>query len=85
MDAMTQIEILEKGVRAGLLKIDEGREKLGRGKVVGGDTPYLQQQNYSLAALAKRDAQENPFTNNPQGMTAEQAAKHLSKLLEVAA
>lgn len=85
MDAMTQIEILEKGVSAGLLKIDEGREKLGRGKVVGGDTPYLQQQNYSLAALAKRDAQENPFTNNPQGMTAEQAAKHLSKLLEVAA
>jgi hypothetical protein len=29
--------------------------------VAGGDSPYLQQQNYSLAALAKRDAKADPF------------------------
>jgi phage portal protein BeeE len=30
--------------------------------VEGGDTPYLQQQNYSLAALNKRDQGEDPFS-----------------------
>ena len=29
--------------------------------VEGGDSPYLQQQNYSLEALAKRDAASDPF------------------------
>jgi phage portal protein BeeE len=29
--------------------------------VAGGDSPYMQQQNYSLEALAKRDTQEDPF------------------------
>ena len=37
------------------------RAKLGYGRVPGGNTPYLQQQNYGLAALAKRDALSNPF------------------------
>ena len=32
--------------------------------MTGGESPYLQQQNYSLAALAKRDAQEDPFAPN---------------------
>ncbi|MNL46446.1 hypothetical protein D3C87_1691570 [compost metagenome] len=27
----------------------------------GGATPYLQQQNFSLSALSKRDAQADPF------------------------
>ena len=31
--------------------------------VAGGDSPYLQQQNYSLAALAKRDTKADPFAN----------------------
>jgi phage portal protein BeeE len=34
--------------------------------VDGGDTPYLQQQNYSLSALNKRDALEDPFKSQPQ-------------------
>jgi phage portal protein BeeE len=31
--------------------------------VKGGSAPYLQQQNYSLEALAKRDAKEDPFAS----------------------
>ena len=31
--------------------------------VEGGGTPYLQQQNFSLSALAKRDAQQDPFAS----------------------
>jgi phage portal protein BeeE len=55
------MEMLDKGIKAGLLSPDEGRRDLDLPPVPGGNTPYLQQQNYSLAALAKRDAQENPF------------------------
>lgn len=59
MDGVTQMDVLTKG--AGILKIDEMRAKLDKPPVEGGDTVYLQQQNYSLEALAKRDAQEDPF------------------------
>ena len=37
------------------------RQKFNLLPVPGGDTPYLQQQNFSLAALAKRDAKDDPF------------------------
>lgn len=70
MDKATQMETLGTGVSKGILKPNEGRQKLNLEPVDGGDTPYLQQQNFSLAALAKRDALPNPFvidkpTTNP--------------------
>jgi hypothetical protein len=34
--------------------------------VEGGDSAYLQQQNFSLEALAKRDAQPDPFGTSPK-------------------
>lgn len=46
---------------SGIMKVDEQRQKLRLPKVPGGDSPYLQQQNYSLSALAKRDASDDPF------------------------
>ena len=61
MDSATQIDVLGKAVGAALMSIDEGRQKLDLPAVTGGNTPYLQQQNYSLAALAKRDALDDPF------------------------
>ena len=42
-------------------KPDEARARMNLPPVEGGDAVYLQQQNYSLAALAKRDAQPDPF------------------------
>ncbi|WP_373753795.1 phage portal protein [Neisseria weixii] len=63
MDGESQMTILRDGIGAGVFKINEARAKVGLGKVEGGDTPYLQQQNYSLQALAKRDAREDPFSN----------------------
>lgn len=59
MDSVTQMDVLAKG--AGILKVDEMRAKLDKKPVPGGDTVYLQQQNYSLAALAKRDGRDDPF------------------------
>jgi HK97 family phage portal protein len=58
MDSATLIDIQAKGVGAGLVSPNEGRRKLGLPPVAGGQTPYLQQQNYSLAALDRRDQAE---------------------------
>lgn len=65
MDTGALMEAIEKGVKAGVLKPNEGRFILNRGPVQGGDTPYLQQQNYSLIALDKRDAKPDPFAKEP--------------------
>jgi len=61
MDSMTQITAIRDAVGAGVMAPNEGRAKLDLKPVDGGESPYLQQQNYSLAALAKRDAQADPF------------------------
>lgn len=61
MDSAAMYEALGKGVGAAILKPNEARKKLNLPPVAGGDTPYLQQQNYSLAALQKRDQTDDPF------------------------
>lgn len=58
MDTKTQVETLGAGVNKAIYSPNEARKRLNLSPVEGGDTPYLQQQNFSLAALAKRDAQE---------------------------
>jgi hypothetical protein len=55
MDSATLIDVQAKGVGSGLVAPNEGRRKLNLPPVKGGETPYLQQQNYSLAALDARD------------------------------
>lgn len=61
MDSKTLIETQALGTKAGIIKPDEARKALNKPPVEGGDTVYLQEQNYSLAALARRDAREDPF------------------------
>lgn len=61
MDTATQVKTLSEGVLGGLFKPNEGRSKLNLGPVAGGDQVFLQQQNFSLEALAKRDAKADPF------------------------
>lgn len=70
MDSATQIKTLSEGVIGGLYAPNEARKKLNLPPVAGGESPYLQQQNFSLAALAKRDAQADPFkTSTPESTT----------------
>lgn len=57
MDTATMVTAEAEAVKAGIKAPNEGRRRLNLGPVKGGETPYLQQQNYSLAALAERDAQ----------------------------
>jgi HK97 family phage portal protein len=61
MDTVTQVTAIRDAIGAGFMSPNEGRGKFDLKPVEGGESPYLQQQNYSLAALAKRDAKEDPF------------------------
>jgi HK97 family phage portal protein len=47
---------------SGIKKVNESRRRLNLPPVDGGDTVYLQQQEFSLEALAKRDARPDPFS-----------------------
>lgn len=55
MDTAALVKAMTEAAGAGLIKLDEGRARLGYGKMDGGDSAYLQQQNYSVSALAARD------------------------------
>ena len=59
MDGVTQMQVLKDS--AGILSPNEQRAKLDKAPKPGGDSPMVQQQNYSLEALARRDAQVDPF------------------------
>lgn len=60
MDTATLIASEKDAIGAGIKKPNESRARLGLKPVRGGDTPYLQQQNYSLAALDRRDQAQTP-------------------------
>jgi HK97 family phage portal protein len=61
MDSAALVLSIKDAVGAGVMAPNEGRAKLDLKPTAGGDGPYLQQQNYSLLALSKRDAMEDPF------------------------
>ncbi len=46
-----------------LLTPNEARKRENLPPLAGGDALYLQQQNYSLEALSRRDAREDPFAS----------------------
>lgn len=60
MDTATLTKATADAIGAGFLAPNEGRARFDLKPVAGGETPYLQQQNYSLAALDERDKQ-NPL------------------------
>ncbi|UIK05012.1 phage portal protein [Neorhizobium galegae] len=64
MDSVTQMDMLDKS--KGIMAPNEQRKRLDLKPVAGGDSPMLQQQNFSLEALAKRDAQDDPFGRAPK-------------------
>jgi len=61
MDTATQYKTYGEGIKNSILSPNEARAKVNLGPVEGGDSPMAQQQNYSLEALAKRDALPDPF------------------------
>ena len=69
MDSATQIETLDGGVSGKIMTHNEARKRLNLPPIPGGDTIYLQQQDYSMAAIAARDEKDplaiQPSTNPP--------------------
>jgi HK97 family phage portal protein len=72
MDSATMMTVIAAGIGAGVLKPNEGRARLNLGPVKGGDTPYLQQQNFSLSDLAERSTnpQLTPAAASPPALAA---------------
>jgi len=65
MDTATLVKASAEAIKGGGMSPNEARARyLELGPVAGGEAPYLQQQNFSLSALAKRDAQANPFSTS---------------------
>lgn len=60
MDQASRFESYNKAIGGGWMAPNEARREEDMPPVEGGDSPYIQQQNFSLAALAKRDAND-PF------------------------
>ena len=75
MDTPSLMKSAADGIGSGGLAPNEARKRyLNLGPVKGGDVPYLQQQNYSLEALAKRDALADPFAPAKPAAAAKPAA-----------
>lgn len=67
MDSVTQMEVMDKA--KGIFSPNEMRRRFDLAPKTGGDSVFLQEQNYSLEALAKRDALPDPWAtgkNAPQ-------------------
>ncbi|MPX68744.1 phage portal protein [Moraxella catarrhalis] len=75
MDSTSQMAYLKEGTHSGILSPNEARATLGLPPVVGGESPLMQQQNYSLEALAKRDNSADPFGNAPTPSEPTKSAK----------
>lgn len=63
MDMQSKVTTLTTATGSGIMAPNEARARLNLKPVDGGDTPYLQQQNFSLSALNKRDQQEDAFAS----------------------
>lgn len=64
MDTSTTVSTLVSAVGGSLMTVNEGRKKMDLAPVDGGDTIWMQQQNYSLEALDERDKSGDPFGLN---------------------
>lgn len=93
MDAESLFLTLGEGIKNTVLSPNEARARLNLAPVDGGESPLSQQQNYSLAALAKRDAKPDPFATaapaapkpeappvDPQADASAQTAKFLAAI-----
>jgi len=61
MDTTTLYKTVGDAIGQTLITPNEGRRKLGLKPLPGGDALFIQQQNYSVEAIAKRDALADPF------------------------
>lgn len=82
MDTPSKVDTLTKSTGAGIMRINEARRALFLPPTEGGDTPYLQQQNYSLSALARRDKEPAPSGASPSAQGEAPPTEDVKQLLD---
>jgi HK97 family phage portal protein len=83
MDTGARYKSHSDGISGGWMKPNEARLKEDLDWVDGGDTPYMQQQNYPLAQLAKRPPPtEGNNTPPPNGTTTAPAPSKSTKAVD---
>lgn len=73
MDSERRMKTLGDAVKNTLLTPNKARKRENLPPLAGGDALYLQQQNYSLEALSRRDAREDPFASSGKTASVPQA------------
>lgn len=76
MDSISQMNFYSLGVQRGIFAPNEARAVFNYMPKTGGDTPYMQQQNYSLEAISKRDSKDDPFASSSGKSTGENDASN---------
>lgn len=69
MDLGKQADVHAKLTAGAIEAPNEARRRFGLPPLPGGDSVYLQQQNYSLAALARRDESADPFNTGTRALS----------------
>jgi HK97 family phage portal protein len=69
MDVDARYKANTDAIAGGWLTPNEARRNENLAPVPGGDSCYMQQQDFSLAALAKRDAKADPFDTSGASAT----------------
>lgn len=65
MDSKTQMETIAAGINAKALSINNGRKKVNLPPIEGGDTVYMQQQDYPISEIRKNRIQGEPADVDP--------------------
>jgi HK97 family phage portal protein len=79
MDPDTRLKSHTDAIAGGWLAPNEARRQEELPPVDGGETPFLQQQNYSLAALAKRDQLDDPFGGSPAAANDDDGGENMQR------
>lgn len=68
MDTATRVDTLQKGVSGGIMTPNEARKRMNLKPLKGGDTVYMQQQDFPMEVVYERNTTEalNPPSPNPQ-------------------
>lgn len=83
MDSSTMIDVIQKGIAAGVMTPNEGRAQINLEDVEGGNTPYLQQQYIPLSVAAQTTQPAPPEAPGaPDDMPVEDAQAAFDDLME---
>lgn len=69
MDPVSRADAAKSFVGSATWSPNESRKKENLKPVAGGETPFLQQQNFPLSDFAKRSSKDDPFASGPATAT----------------